>query len=139
MNIASLLIRAARVMPERTAVFVGTAPEATYGELAARANALGSNLRRNFALAPNERVALIMSNCGAYLQCLFACWHVGLICVPANAKLHAREIAFILENSGARVALVTPDLAATLSAALGFMSTRQPEVVDVTSVEFERM
>jgi acyl-CoA synthetase (AMP-forming)/AMP-acid ligase II len=59
--------------------------------------------------------------------------------VPANAKLHAREIAFILENSGARVALVTPDLAATLSAALGFMSTRQPEVVDVTSVEFERM
>ena len=139
MNIASLLARAARVMPERTAVFIGTAPEATYGELAVRASALGSSLRRQFALAPGERVALIMSNCGAYLQCMFACWQAGLVCVPSNAKLHAREIAFILENSGARVALVTPDLATTLSAALGFMSTQQPEVVAIDSAEFAAM
>ena len=98
MNIASLLVRAARVMPERTAVFVGTAPEATYGELAVRASALGSSLQRQLALAPGERVALVMSNCGAYLQCMFACWQAELVCVPvereasrARNRVHSRE------------------------------------------------
>ena len=31
--------------------------------------------------------------------------------VPMNAKLHAKEFAFILDNSGARLCFVTPDLA----------------------------
>jgi long-chain acyl-CoA synthetase len=136
MNIASLLVRAAHVMPERTAVFAGTTPEATYGELATRASALGQGLRRKFELVPGDRVALIMTNCSAYLQCLFACWSAGLVCVPANAKLHSREIAYILENSEARVAFVTPDLAGTLSDALGLMSIRQPEIINVASGEF---
>ena len=110
-------------MPERTAVFVVVAPVLTYGELARVAAALASNLRDKFALGPGERVALVMSNCSAYVTCLFACWHAGLVCVPANSKLHAREIAFILENSGARAVFVTPDLAAAVSDALGLVPT----------------
>ncbi len=137
MNIASLLMRAARVMPERTAVFTGASPDASYGELATRSSALGLNLRRKFELALGDRVALIMTNCSAYLQCLFACWSAGLVCVPANAKLHSREIAYILENSEARVAFVTPDLAGVLSGALKLMSIRKPEVLDVASAEFQ--
>jgi long-chain acyl-CoA synthetase len=42
---------------------------------------------------------------------LFACWHAGLTAVPMNAKLHAKEFAYILENSGAKVCFVSPDLA----------------------------
>ena len=85
MNIASLLIRAARVMPERTAVFVGTAPEATYGELAARANALGSNLRRNFALRRLSAVPVCMLARGTHLR--------ASECKAARARnrIHPRE------------------------------------------------
>jgi len=139
MNLVSLLVRAARVMPEQTAVFVGTTPVLTYGALARETAALASSLRDKFALAPGERVALVMSNCSAYVGCLFACWYAGLICVPANAKLHAREIAFILENSGARAVFVTSDLAATVSDALGVMSQPHPPVVDVSSAEFAKL
>ena len=36
---------------------------------------------------------------------LFACWHAGMTAVPMNAKLHAKEFAYILENSGAKAVL----------------------------------
>jgi acyl-CoA synthetase (AMP-forming)/AMP-acid ligase II len=41
---------------------------------------------------------------------LFAIWHAGLTAVPMNAKLHAKEFAYILENSGAKACFATPDL-----------------------------
>ena len=34
---------------------------------------------------------------------MYAIWHAGLAAVPANAKLHGRELAYILEHSGARI------------------------------------
>jgi long-chain acyl-CoA synthetase len=37
---------------------------------------------------------------------MFGCWWAGLVAVPVNAKLHARELAFILADSGARWAFV---------------------------------
>lgn len=139
MNVASLLVRAARAMPERTAVFVGTSPLLTYAELARQTATLAANLRQRFGLAPGDRVALVMSNCAEYAGCLMACWHAGLIAMPVNAKLHAREIAFTLDNSAARVVLVTPDLAAIVSEALSFMEGRQPAVIETGSAEFERL
>jgi acyl-CoA synthetase (AMP-forming)/AMP-acid ligase II len=27
---------------------------------------------------------------------MFACWHAGLVAVPINAKLHPKELEFIL-------------------------------------------
>ena len=51
-----------------------------------------------------------MKNCPEYYELLFACWHAGLTAVPMNAKLHAKEFAYILENSGAKACFVTPDL-----------------------------
>src|SRR5687768_14175298 len=55
-----------------------------------------------------------MKNCPEYYQILFACWHAGLTAVPMNAKLHAKEFAYILENSGAKACFVTPELAAAV-------------------------
>jgi long-chain acyl-CoA synthetase len=66
---------------------------------------------------PGDRVAVVMRNCPAYIEALYACWHAGLVAVPVNAKLHAREIAYILDHSGARTVLVTPDLAEAVAEA----------------------
>ena len=65
-------------------------------------------------LKPGDRVALAMKNCPEYYEILFACWHAGLTAVPMNAKLHAKEFAYILENSGAKACFVTPDLEAAM-------------------------
>jgi long-chain acyl-CoA synthetase len=75
---------------------------------------LSSGLKAKFSLRPGDRVALAMKNCPEYYEVLYACWHAGLTAVPMNAKLHAREFAYILENSGAKACFVTPDLASAV-------------------------
>jgi long-chain acyl-CoA synthetase len=59
-------------------------------------------------LKPGDRVGLVMKNCPAYLELMFACWHAGLVAVPINAKLHPKELEFILIDSGARLCFATP-------------------------------
>src|SRR5687768_6400718 len=102
MNLVNLLLRSARSVPERPALAVGKRPVRTYGEMATRVSRLASGLVRKLGLKRQDRVALAMKNCPEFYEVLFACWHAGLTAVPMNAKLHAREFAYILENSGAK-------------------------------------
>jgi long-chain acyl-CoA synthetase len=109
-NLAHLLLNSALRQPQRPALAVGKKTILSYGDLASRVQRLASGLRAKFSLRPGDRVALAMKNCPEYYEILFACWHAGLTAVPMNAKLHAREFAYILENSGAKACFVTPDL-----------------------------
>jgi long-chain acyl-CoA synthetase len=110
-NLVHLLLRSARWLPERPALAVGKRPVRSYREMASRVSRLASGFQEKFGLKPGERVALAMKNCPEFYEVLFACWHAGLTPVPMNAKLHAKEFAYILENSGARVCFVSRDLA----------------------------
>jgi long-chain acyl-CoA synthetase len=110
MNLVHLLLRSARSLPERPALAIGKRPVRTYREMASRASRLSSGLIKNLQLQRGDRVALAMKNCPEFYEVLFACWHAGLTAVPMNAKLHAKEFAYILENSGAKASFVTPDL-----------------------------
>src|SRR5258707_10332375 len=110
MNLVHLLLRNARSQPERPALAVGTKVVLTYGELALRVQRLASGFRKRFSLKSGDRVALAMRNCPEYYEILFACWHAGLTAVPINAKLHAKEFAYIIENSGAKRCFVNPEL-----------------------------
>jgi long-chain acyl-CoA synthetase len=113
MNLAHLLARAARLHPARTAVALGAAPVLDHAALARRTAGLAAGLRGRLGLAQGDRVAILMQNHPAYLEALFACWWAGLAAVPINAKLHAREIGYILGHSEAGACLVTDDLAET--------------------------
>jgi len=128
MNLAQLLARSARLGPGRPALAVGRTVIRSYGELARRTAGLATSLRKKFNLAAGDRVALAMRNCPEFYEVLFACWHAGLAAVPMNAKLHAREFAYILENSGARLAFVTPDLESVV-----------PAGISVSSADFGRL
>ena len=119
MNVAGWLDRAARAEPGRAAVFHGARPWATYGELAARAARLAAGLRERHALSPGERVAIVMKNAPEYLEAMYGIWWAGLTAVPVNAKLHAREVAYIVEHSGARLVIEDPRQVAELAAARG--------------------
>ena len=110
MNHAKMLRDAARAFADRPAISLGTEVVATYGQLGARVAKLARGLRETLNLQPGDRVALTMTNHVAFLEVLYAIWHAGLAAVPVNAKLHPREFAYILENSGARACFATPDL-----------------------------
>ena len=113
LNIAQLLVRSSRLYPDRPALAQGAAMVADYGELASRVARLAAGLATR--LAPGDRVGLVMRNCPEYVEAMFACWHAGLVAVPINAKLHPKELEFILGHSGARLCFATRDLAASLA------------------------
>ncbi len=110
MNIACRLEQAALSRGELPAVALGDAIVATYATLARRAAALAGGLRASGGLQPGDRVAIVAKNHPAYVESLFAAWWAGLVPVPVNAKLHAAEVAWIVEHAGARVIFCSPDL-----------------------------
>ena len=107
-NVAQLLARSAHAHPALPALALGARVTCAYADLGARVARLAAGLA--LRLAPNDRVALVMANCTQYVELLFACWHAGLCAVPVNSKLHPRELAFILHNSGARLCFTTEGL-----------------------------
>jgi len=138
MNISALLSNAARSFGDRPAISVGPEVLLTYGELQQRASMLAAGLRERMGLRPGARVALVMSNCPAYCEVLFGIWGAGLVAVPVNAKLHAREVAYILEHSGASLCFVTEDLADPMEV-VGKDIAGVPRVVCVDGPEYEAL
>src|SRR5437763_13711436 len=116
-NLASLLARAARKWPGFAAVALGACSLQTYAALAGRSGRLASALIAS-ELREGDRVAIISRNAPAYIEALFAIWWAGLIAVPVNAKLHPRELEFVLSDSEARFAFTDADWHAALSGIL---------------------
>src|SRR5579862_1019930 len=121
MNLAALLFDVARRLPERPAVSddLGTR---TYRELGERIARLAGGLRA-LGLVPGDRVLLSLENCGEFVELLFGCWAAGLCAVPANARLHPREVAYLAENSRAPLLVATPGLAEALAPLAGDVDT----------------
>lgn len=116
MNLGHWLYRQAQIAPDRPALFLGTEQIADYGGFHDRAARLAGWLVAQ-GIVPGDRVAMVMKNTPDYLIVQYGIWYAGAVAVPINAKLHGREAAFILENSGAALVFATPDLAAPLRAA----------------------
>jgi long-chain acyl-CoA synthetase len=118
MNLVHLLLRSARSLPERPALALGKTPVRSYREMARRVARLASGLKNKLNLKQGDRLALAMKNCPEFYEVLFAAWHAGMTAVPMNAKLHPKEFAYILENSGASACFVSAELAAAIPSGL---------------------
>lgn len=138
MNLARFLHRASRMVPDRVAVFSGEAPVATFRSLEARVAGLATALQESLELKRGDRVLLLSRNCPEYLETLLASWWAGLTIVPINARLHAREVAYILSDTGARVCFSSADLLATAEAAAG-EAALAVRMVELGSPEFCNM
>jgi long-chain acyl-CoA synthetase len=113
MNLVTWLARAARADPGRVALYSGSRPWISYGDLAVRVATLAGGLASRLGLKPGDRVAIAMKNSPEYLLAMYAAWWAGLVVVPVNAKLHRKELDFIVADSGARFVIESPaDLAA---------------------------
>jgi len=110
MNLALWLERAGLSHGDRPALGLGRRAVRNYAEVAGRVARLAGALRQRCGLEPGDRVAIVAKNSPDYLELMYAIWHAGLASVPANAKLHGRELAYILEHSGARVCFASHGL-----------------------------
>lgn len=138
MSIARLLQASARTLGDRPAVSVADQRVHDYRSLALTVARLAGGLRALPHVAAGDRIALVMANCPQYVELLWACWHAGLCVVPINAKLHPREVAFILENCGVRYCFATSTLAAALASLVSEVEVLQ-RVIDAESAEYRRL
>ncbi|WP_050930312.1 class I adenylate-forming enzyme family protein [Aestuariivita boseongensis] len=127
MNIAQWLERTAALHPERPALFSGREMVCTYGQFHTRALQVAGWLAAQ-GIQPGDRVAIFMKNCPEYLIAQYGIWYAGAVAVPINAKLHGREAAFILENSGTGVVFTSPGLTEALTDA-----EAPGQIADITS------
>ena len=125
MNLARWILKNGRCAPDRPAISVGGRVHLTYGQWARRTGSLAAGLRSY--CRPEDRVAIAMPNHPSYLEILFGIWHAGLVAVPMNAKLHANEFRYILENAEASLVIATPDLADAVSSSCRALVIDTPE------------
>lgn len=137
MNIGHYLAAAARSYPERPAVSIGEKLCWSYGEFFDRVARIATALRAIPGVAAGDRIALAMKNCPQYLEVRQAIWHAGLCAVPMNAKLHPREFAYILGDSGARICFVSADLSEPFGALM--LEGSLDRVISVEDPEYEKL
>ena len=124
-HVFHLIDRAAKVAAERPAIGQGSRVLLSFAGLEDQATRLAGYFIDRLGLAPQDRVAIIASNCPEFIVTLAACWRAGLTPVPMNARLHEREFAFMLDHSGAKAVVTTPDLSTTA------MAAATPAIVEV--------
>ncbi|MGP0089569.1 MAG: class I adenylate-forming enzyme family protein [Xanthobacteraceae bacterium] len=117
MNVFGLLSNASRRWSGKIAIRYGDRKR-TYAELTAEATAFGVALRRD-GLGEGDRVVIFLRNGLEFAAVLFGLIGAGLIAVPVNAKLHPREVAYIIENCGAEVLVTDADMAAAIGEVAG--------------------
>jgi long-chain acyl-CoA synthetase len=115
MNLSCTLHSSARQFPHYRAIS-WDGGGLSYADFERQAAGMAGALRGRHGLAPGSRVALAMENCPEFLPALYAVWRAGLSAVPINSKLHAREMAWIMADSQARLCLATRKIADALSA-----------------------
>jgi fatty-acyl-CoA synthase len=113
-DLFSLLERARDLHPEREAVVDG-ALRLTYTQLDSRARSLATWLASR-GVRRGDRVAVLDHNSAAFVEAYFACALLGAVLAPLNVRLSPQELAFILEDCGARHVLAGPSCAAGVSA-----------------------
>ena len=130
MNVAELLDSAAIRFPNAPAIYSGCDVWMVYRDLADRVARL-ANWLADQGISPGDRVAIVLPNCLAYLEVLYAIFHSGAIAVPVNFKLHSKELAYILNDSRTRVCFGNDATIKTIKAAAAISS----DTIQVQSIE----
>jgi fatty-acyl-CoA synthase len=98
------LRKALKFFPEKEAVICGEI-RLTYREFCDRVGRLSSFLKKA-GIEKGDKVAVLHPNCHYFLEIYYAVAGIGAISVPMNYRLSPREIAFIVQDSEARVLIV---------------------------------
>jgi acyl-coenzyme A synthetase/AMP-(fatty) acid ligase len=99
----------ARLRPDRVAIECGD-ERVTYGELVARVNRVGNALRGALGVRMEERVLLLLLDTPDFAACFFGAIKIGAVPVPVNTLLRPNDYQYLLNDSRARVAIVSQAL-----------------------------
>jgi acyl-CoA synthetase (AMP-forming)/AMP-acid ligase II len=87
--------------PQKTAVVCGE-DRFTYAQFADRAARLGGALQ-HAGINSGDRVAFLSTNCHRLLEAYYGVLEAGAILLPLNIRLSSDELAYILNDAGAKI------------------------------------
>ena len=120
-GIGSWLTKRAATSADLVALVHGDGEKVTYGELGERA-AHWAALFAARGIGRGDRVAFLGENQPTFVEVLFGAARAGVVFVPVNTRLAAPEVAYILDDSGARLLVHDERLAAVGMEAAGELS-----------------
>ena len=145
LNPLAFLDRSASVYPNKPAVIYNDTTY-TYTEFNDRVNSLAGALRQA-GVNKGDRVAFMLPNIPQMLEGHYGPMRLGAMLVAINIRLSAREIAYILNHSGAKVLVFDSEFADTVRAMDGEIPGVEtivqvadvaPMADDIESVEYEQ-
>lgn len=98
------LHRACQQRPDGVATIFG-ARRTSFAALADRAARLAGAFARQ-GIAAGDRIALLAHNSDRYVESLLAAWWLGAVACPLNTRWSTAEIAYALDDCGARLLVV---------------------------------
>ncbi len=114
MNVFAVLDQAAARFGDRGALFLGERQLLTWAQLRDRVLRLATSLK---TLGDRgTRIAVASENRPEIVELMFAIWAAECVFVPINYKLHPREMADILTDSGAAQVFASAKIAEGLAA-----------------------
>jgi len=108
----AVIFEAARREPEGLALDDGVRRR-TWAELEDRVQRTARWLTEDAGLVPGDHLALLLGNRAEGVEVLVAGILAGLWVTPVNTHLTPSEIAYVVEDAGARLLVADPSLAAT--------------------------
>jgi long-chain acyl-CoA synthetase len=109
MNLASIVTETAQRVPDNVAIRLDDV-ELTYAALDG-ASAHLAGLLREHGFERGDRVGIMLPNVPYFPVCYFGVLRAGGVVVPMNVLLKKREVAFYLEDSGAKLLIAWGDFA----------------------------
>ena len=125
LNLAVLLEDSFRAVPERTAVICGDV-KMTYAEINAKASQVAHGLLEK-GIKHGDKVALSCPNLPFFPIVYYGILKTGAVVVPLNILLKGREIAYHLQDSGAKAYFCFQGTADLPMAGAGFEGFSQTE------------
>ena len=97
---------AAQAAPGTTAVIDAAGRSITFGQLHGRSNQLVQGLRE-LGLQPGDAIAYLSENRGEIFELFMAAAQAGWFITPINTHLAPAEVAYILEDCGAKACFLS--------------------------------
>jgi len=91
--------------------------EVTYAELAERVNRCGNALL-GLGLGRGERMLMMVKDCAEFYFLFWGAIRAGIVPVPLNTLLRAKDYTFMIEDSGCASVIYSPEFAAEVEPAL---------------------
>jgi len=91
--------------------------DTTYAQLAENANRAGNALL-GLGIGRGERVLMMVKDCAAFYYLFWGAIKAGIVPVPLNTLLRAKDYTFMIEDSGCAAVVYSPEFAAEVEPAL---------------------